>query len=88
MKNKRKSLEKNPKVFELPITSQTPGRILSGKASTPEENMAIYIFSCASLLKRPICTYSSSHKKGYSFDIDLTQVNKTEKALLSYSLAI
>ena len=45
MKNKKKSLEKNPKVFELPITSQTPGRILSGKASTPEENMAIYIYS-------------------------------------------
>ena len=24
-------------------------------------------FSCASLLKRPICTYSSSQKKGFSF---------------------
>ena len=29
--------------------------------------MDVYIFSCASLLKRPICTYSSSHKKRFSF---------------------
>ena len=29
--------------------------------------MWTYIYSCASLLKRPICTYSSSHKKRFSF---------------------
>ena len=46
--------ENNPKVLELPLLSSN-------------RNCG-YTISCASLLKRPICTYSSSQKKGFSFE--------------------
>ena len=46
--------ENNPKVLELPLLSSN-------------RNCG-YTISCASLLKRPICTYSSSQKKRFSFE--------------------
>ena len=46
--------ENNPKVLELPLLSSN-------------RNCG-YTISCASLLKRPICTYSSSQKKRLSFE--------------------
>ena len=46
--------ENNPKVLELPLLSSN-------------RNCG-YTISCALLLKRPICTYSSSQKKRFSFE--------------------
>ena len=71
-KNKRKSLgqviicRESSKVFEPPLISSNSWKdyVRETKITgTPAENMDVYIFSCASLLERPIFTYSSSHKK-------------------------
>ena len=63
--------EKNRKFFEQHSLLKLPGGSgLSGTVRSRElgQKRWTYIFSCASLLKRPIFTYSSSQKKWFRFE--------------------
>ena len=57
--------ENNPKIFVPPLSPRTPwrGRTDNWKSS---RNFG-HTFTCTSLLKRPICTYAFSEKRGFSF---------------------
>ena len=60
---------RNPKVFEPLLFSSTSveDHVKNNKITgTWVEN--VDIFSCASLLERPICTFSSSEEKWYNFE--------------------
>ena len=57
-------IERNPKVFEplLFSSNSVEDHVKNGKI-TGTWAETVGIFSCASLLERPICTFSSSQKK-------------------------
>jgi len=61
-------IEKNPKVFQpLLFSSNSVKEHVKRSKITGTWAETVDIFSCASLLKRPICTFSTSQKKWFTF---------------------
>ena len=61
-------IEKNPKVFEpLLFASNSVEEHVKNSKITGTWAETVDIFSCASLLKRPICTFSTKLRKWFSF---------------------
>ena len=57
-------IEKNPKVFQpLLFSSNSVKEHVKKSKITGTWAETVDIFSCASLLQRPICTFSTSQKK-------------------------
>ena len=62
-------IKRNPKVFEpLLFSSNSVEDHVKNSKITGTWAETVDIFSCASLLERPICTFSSSQKKWYNFE--------------------
>ena len=62
-------IERNPKVFEpLLFSSNSVEDHVKNSKITGTWAETVDIFSCASLLERPICTFSSSQKRWYNFE--------------------
>ena len=62
-------IERNPKVFEpLLFSSNSVEDHVKNSKITGTWAETVDIFSCASLLERLICTFSSSQKKWYNFE--------------------
>ena len=61
-------IEKNPKVFEpLLFASNSVEEHVKNSKITGTWAETVDIFSCASLLKRPFCTFSTKLRKWFSF---------------------
>ena len=61
-------IEANPKVFEpLLFASNSVEEHVKNSKITGTWAETVDIFSCASLLKRPICTFSTKQRKWYNF---------------------
>ena len=68
-------IERNPKVFEpLLFSSNSVEDHVKNSKITGTWGETVDIFSCASLLERPICTFSSSQKKWYNFELIIKNV--------------
>jgi len=62
-------IEKNPKVFRpLLFSSHSVKEHVKRSKITGTWAETVDIFSCASLLRRPICTFSTSQKKWFTFN--------------------
>ena len=63
-------IDKNPKVFEpLLFASNFVEEHVKNSKITGTWAETVDIFSCASLLKRPICTFSTKLRKWFSFKL-------------------
>ena len=62
-------IEKNPKVFQplLFSSNSVKEHVIKKSMITGTWAETVDIFSCPSLLKRPICTFSTSQKKWFTF---------------------
>jgi len=71
-------IEKNPKVFRpLLFSSNSVKEHAKRSKITGTWAETVDIFSCASLLERAICTFSTSQKKWFTFNpIMITDHNK------------
>ena len=66
--DKKHLIEKNPKVFELLLfASNSVEEHVKNSKITGTWAETVDIFSCASLLKQPICTFSTKLRKWFSF---------------------
>ena len=62
-------IEKNPKVFQpFLFASNSVKEHVEKSKITGTWAESVDIFSCASLLKRPICTFSTAQKKWFTFE--------------------
>ena len=62
-------IERNPKVFQpFLFASNSVKEHVEKSKITGTWTETVDIFSCASLLKRPICTFSTAQKKWFTFE--------------------